>query len=125
MIFDASFISHMTNDMVRNYNALEDEILNHLEGLLLIVRKLNPIVFYLSSKDVGHRLVMARQSRRQSPPSDEQIAFWKERKQKDINALSKLSVESYIKNISDNNWDSVIDEIVLDIKNKRNLHQDG
>lgn len=62
-IFDASLISHMTNDMVRNYNASEDEILNHLKELLQSVRQLNPIVFYLSSNDVDNRLVMARQSR--------------------------------------------------------------
>lgn len=124
-IFDASFLSHMTNDLVRNYNASEGEILNHLKELLQTARQLNPIVFYLSSKDVGNRLVIAGQSRGQSPPSDEQIAFWNERKQKDINVLSKLSVESHIKNISENNWDSVIDEIVVDIENKYSLHQEG
>lgn len=36
---------------------------------------------------------MVRQSRGQSSPSDDQIAFWNERKQMDLNVLTKLSVE--------------------------------
>ena len=80
MILDASLVSHMTNDLVRNYNASENEIVKHLEILLQIISRLNPIIFYLSSADVCERLIKARKSRGQTPPTNEQIRFWERRK---------------------------------------------
>ncbi len=115
VIFDASLVSHMTNDLVRNYNATEIEIARHLEILLNIIKPLNPIVFYLSSQDVAKRLAKARESRGQTPPTDEQINFWEKRKQLDSSVLSRLLVETHIKDISNDNWDSIIDEIVSHI----------
>lgn len=112
VIFDASLVSHMTNDLVRNYNAAENEMVRHLEVLLETVKQLNPIVFYLSSQDVAKRLIKARQCREQTPPTGEQIKFWEKRKQMDSSVLSRLLIESHIKDISQDNWNSVIDEIV-------------
>lgn len=112
VIFDASLVSHMTNDLAHNYSATENEMVRHLEILLETVKPFNPIVFYLSSQDVAKRLIKARQSRGQPPPTGEQIRFWEERKQMDYTVLSRLLVESHIKDISKGNWDSVIDEIV-------------
>lgn len=115
VIFDASLVSHMTNDLVRNYNATENEIVEHLEVLLGVVKPLNPIVFYLSSQNVAKRLLKARQSRGQTPPTSEQIKFWEKRKQMDFSVLPRLSVELHINDISKGNWDSVIDEIVTHV----------
>jgi len=92
VIFDASLVSHMTSDMIRNYNASIDETIKHLEVLLETIKQFNPIVFYLSSQNVGERLKDAIKSRGQTPPSDEQIGFWERRKQLDIPILSRLSV---------------------------------
>ena len=117
IIFDASLVSHMTNDLIRNYNASEDEMVKHLEILLQIISHLNPIVFYLSSENICERLIKARQNRGQTPPSIEQIRFWGRRKQIDLPILSRLSVESHIMDISNDNWSSVISEIVSRITN--------
>lgn len=117
MIFDASLVSHMTNDLIRNYNASENEMVKHLEILLQTISHLNPIVFYLSSENIGERLIKARHSRGQTPPNNEQIRFWERRKQIDLPILSRLSVESHIMDISNGNWSSVISEIVSRITN--------
>jgi Cdc6-like AAA superfamily ATPase len=117
VIFDASLVSHMTNDLIRDYNASTDEIVIHLEELLKTIDHLNPLVFYLSSQNVSERLTKAKQSRNQTPPTTEQIKFWEKRKETDVPVLSKLSVKSYIMDISNENWDSVISEIVALITN--------
>ena len=116
-IFDASLVSHMTSDMLRNYNASEDEMAKHLEVLLQTVQSLNPIVFYLSSKNVCERLIKARQSRGQTSPTDEHIRFLEKREQIDLPVLARLAVESHIMDITNGNWDSVIDEIVSRVTN--------
>lgn len=111
-IFDASLVSHMTNDLVRNYNSSEIEIVQHLEILLQAIYPLNPIIFYLSSENVCERLIEARQSRGQTPPTNEQINFWEKRKQIDLPVLSKLSVETHIMDISNDNWNVAVSEIL-------------
>jgi Cdc6-like AAA superfamily ATPase len=115
MIFDASLVSHMTNDLIRNYNASENEMVKHLETLLQTISHLNPIVYYLSSENVSERLIKARQNRGQTPPTKEQIKFWERRKQIDLPILSRLSVEAHIMDISNENWSSVTSQIVARI----------
>ncbi len=112
MIFDASLVSHMTSDLLRNYNASESEMLIHLQSLLKIIYPLNPIVFYLSSDNVRERLINARISRNQSVLTDEKIAFWEKRKQMDLSILPKLDVETHMMDISNDSWNTAINEIV-------------
>lgn len=111
-IFDASLVSHMTSDMIRNYNANIDEMVEHITTLLQAIYSLNPIVFYLSSHDVRERLIKARKNRGQTPLDDKQIEFWGKRKQIDMAVIPKLSVESHIIDIANDNWNSVISEII-------------
>jgi len=117
-IFDASLVSHMTSDMTRNYNASENEMVKHLVSLLQVVNSLNPIVFYLASDNVKNRLLAARKSRRQIPPTDEQLSFWEKRKQMDMRVLKRLPVESYILDISNGDWDSALDSILKRVTSK-------
>ena len=114
-VFDASLVSHMTSDMMRNYNASTAEMVNHLETLLQAINFLNPIVFYLSSENVRERLTKARQSRGQTPLKDRGVEFWEKRKQLDLTVLPKISVESHILDISAGNWDETIDKIAAKI----------
>lgn len=123
-IFDASLVSHMTSDMVRNYNASVTEMVAHLEALLQVISSLNPIIFYLSSNNVRDRLIKARQSRRQTPLTDEQIKFWEKRKEIDLPVLSKLSIQSQMMDISNDNWDAVISEIVSQVTDIDNTKKD-
>lgn len=46
VILDGSFLHHQINDLIRNHNAVEDEIVRQLTELLRSIRSLNPIVFY-------------------------------------------------------------------------------
>jgi len=111
-IFDASLVSHMTNDLIRNYNASENELIEHLEILLRTINHLSPIVFYLSSENVRERLTKARHSRGQTPLDEEKIKFWEKRKQTDLSVLPKLSVKSKVIDITNDNWDSVVSDII-------------
>ena len=114
-VFDASLVSHMTNDLLRNYNASENELIEHLDILLRIINHLNPAVFYLSSENVRERLEKARHTRGQPPLDEEKVKFWEKRKQMDLSVLPKLSVKSKIIDIINDNWDSVVSDIISQI----------
>ncbi|MDD4494281.1 MAG: methyltransferase domain-containing protein [Eubacteriales bacterium] len=115
IILDGSFLHHQINDLIRNYNVSEGDIINHLSELLQTVQSLNPIVFYFASQDVGERLSKAWDNRKKSAPTDEDIAYWKNRKEMDLRILLKLPVEAYILDISNEDWDSALDMIYLRI----------
>jgi thymidylate kinase len=110
IICDGSFLHHQINDLIRNYNASEDDIFKHLTELLRIVQPLNPIIFYLSSQNVGERLKKARDSRGQNEPTKDAINFWEKRKDIDLRILNRLPVESHIIDISDDMRDSAFDK---------------
>jgi len=110
-ILDGTLFHHQINDLIREYNANDDVITNHLTNILYIVQQLNPVVFYLSSGDVGQCLRQARKSRNQSLPTEENIAFWENRKRIDLYVLDKLSVESHILNIDDD-WNAIIETMM-------------
>ncbi|MEA4823868.1 MAG: hypothetical protein VB111_07140 [Clostridiaceae bacterium] len=112
VILDGSFLHHQINDLIRNYNATEDDIVRHLAELLRSVRSLNPVVFYLSSQEVGDRLRKAQDSRGKSEPTKKEITFWEKRKDMDLRVLNELSVESHIVDVTCNNWDTVLDTII-------------
>lgn len=114
-IFDASLVTHMTNDLIRNYGASDDELVGHLEELLRAIRGLNPVIFYLSSDDVRRRLIRARKSRGQTHPDGAKIAYWEGRKRKDLSILPRLSAKSRIIRIENDDWDSVLPAILSEI----------
>lgn len=63
VIFDGSFLFHRANEMIAA----------HLKALLSAMIPYNPLLFYLSSKDVGARLIQARESRGQATATEAQI----------------------------------------------------
>ena len=110
-IFDASLVSHMTNDIMRNYNASDDELISHLQTLINLIKRFNPVIFYLSSDNVRERLINARISRGQTPLDEDRINFWEKRKEKDLAILPNLSIESRIIDISNDSWERGISRI--------------
>ena len=111
LILDGTLFHHQINDMLREYNAPDDVIINHLSALLHVIQQFNPVVFYLSTDDVGQRLHQARASRNQSVPTEEGIAFWENRKRVDLHALAALPVKSHIFAV-DNGWDMPLETMV-------------
>jgi predicted ATPase len=110
-IFDGSLLHHQINDLLTVYQADEDEITVHIRSLLQAIETYQPIVFYLFSNNVGRRLAEARQSRGQTPPTDEQVGYWENRVHMDLSVLDKLPVESYRVDISDNGWGHALNKI--------------
>ena len=111
-IFDASLVSHMTNDLMRNYHARPVELAKHLNKLLNAVCELQPIVFYLYSDDVEKRVTEARIARKQQPLGERSIQFWKERATVDQAVLPMLQVETHWLDISKGQWDTRLFEIL-------------
>ncbi|MCL2408788.1 MAG: hypothetical protein FWC96_04140 [Oscillospiraceae bacterium] len=118
LLFDGSLFHHPINDLMGNYNASLDQIIHHVNTLAKSVKLLNPRVVYLSANDVAARLEKARVSRKQTPPSETQIQFWKDRKQTDMEIMRQLSIPYSVYDISNENWDSEIDTMVTRILNK-------
>ncbi|MEN6315321.1 MAG: hypothetical protein ABFD25_13880 [Clostridiaceae bacterium] len=111
VIFDGSFLFHRANDLIQNYNATNVMIAAHLKALLSAMIPYNPLLFYLSSKDVGARLIQARESRGQATTSEAQIAFEVERKIRQIQVLNLLPIQACIVDIS-NGWKNTIDDMM-------------
>ena len=111
IIFDGTLLHHQINDLIRNYNAPDDVIVIYLTNLLQIVEPMKPIVFYLSSGDVGQRLLHARESRGQSILTKEQITFWENRKRIDLFVLERLSAKSRVLNV-DYGWDLALEMMI-------------
>ena len=108
IILDGTFFHHQINDLLHFYNASDDVVTNHLSKLACVIQPFRPVIFYLSSEDVGQRLRKARESRKQSIATDEKIAFWENRKRVDLHVLDRLSIEAYILNVDDG-WDTVVE----------------
>lgn len=109
-LFDGALVSHMASDLLRNYNASLEQIKKHIKRLQDKINMFNPLVIYLSSDNVEQRLIEARNSRGQMPPSDEQILFWKKRKETDLKLLEDLEIEAYIMDVSERQWDIAQEE---------------
>jgi len=105
-ILDGTLFHHPINDLIRGYSASDEAISNKLSNFLQVIQPLNPIVFYLSSSDVGKCLAQARISRKQVMPTEEQIAFWENRKRVDLYVLDRLLIESHIINV-DGGWNTI------------------
>jgi len=118
LILDGTLFHHQINDLIREYDAPDETIANHITALLHVIQHFNPIIFYLSSNDVGQRLQQARKSRGQSVPTKDKIAFWENRKRVDLYALAALSFESYVLNI-DNDWDTAIETMIMQLDLKK------
>ena len=112
VVMDGSLMHHQINDLMCNYDASEDDMVWHLAELIQTVRSLNPIVFYLSSQNADNQLVKAWKSRGKAEPTAEMIAFWLNRKETDLRVLNRLVVESHHLDITNNEWDAVLDVIL-------------
>jgi hypothetical protein len=112
LIFDGSLFHHPINDMIRNYRVSNDQATHHVNTLIKTIRNLNPLICYLSSENVSEQLQKARISRNQTPPTAEQIGFWEERKNMDMAVMRQLSIPCDVYDISQEDWDSVIDTVI-------------
>ncbi|ACV61561.1 hypothetical protein Dtox_0642 [Desulfofarcimen acetoxidans DSM 771] len=112
MIFDGSFLYHRANDLIQNYNATNGMIASHLTSLLAVMSPYGPLLYYLSSEDVGERLAKARESRGQTLATAERIAFEEERKNRQMQILGILPIQAHIIDVSDENWSASLNRIL-------------
>lgn len=108
-IFDGSLMHHQINDMIRNYNVSENEIIKHLTALLGILQPSNTVVFYLSSHNVEERMMGVGKIRGKPHTADEQIRFWENRKRLDLLACDSVLAETHILDVTDGNWNDILD----------------
>ncbi len=115
LLFDGSLFHHPINDLTRNYNVSSHQAAEHVNTLLDVVSSLHPYVIYLSTDNIDERLQKARISRGEPPCSEEKIKFWEARKQADLAVIKQLSTPYKLYDISQENWDAVLTEILNDI----------
>ena len=108
-IFDASLVSHMTNDLMRGYHASAEVLVEHLSALLEIIREKHPIIFYLYTDDVSKRIRAARISRDQPPLTVEKLQFWEDRMRADLRVLPKLPANIHYIDVSSGDWTQALE----------------
>ena len=111
VIVDGSFLYHRANDLIQNYNATDEMIAAHLKTLLSAMLPYTPLLFYLSSNDVGAQLIRARESRGQATATKAQIAFETVRKNRQTQVLKLLPIHAHIIDISDG-WENAINDML-------------
>ena len=70
------------------------------------------LFFEIKTENIGQQLTNAQVARNQNVPTERQIEFWENRCKYDRIVLSSIKDNYLIYDISDNNWDSVIEQIV-------------
>jgi len=115
LIFDGSLIHHPVNDLMRNYNATCEQVISHVNTLAKSVNSLKPRVVYLWADNIAERLHKAHICRKQTLPTPDKIQFWEERKQIDLAVLQQLLIPYDFYDISQEDWDSKIDEMLTRI----------
>lgn len=117
-IFDASLVSHMTNDLMRGYHASPEVLAEHLSTLLEIIAEKHPVIFYLYTNDVSKRVRSARVSRNQPPLTAEKLQFWEERMRMDLRVLPKLQTSIYYVDVSQGNWMQALETMYRSLADK-------
>lgn len=115
LLFDGSLFHHPINDLMRNYNATPNQAAEHVHTLLDAVSSLHPHIIYLSTDNIAERLYKAHISRGETPCSKEKIKFWEARKQSDLTVMNQLSTPHKFYDISQENWDALLPEILEQI----------
>jgi hypothetical protein len=110
-IFDGCLLYHRINDLVSNYDASDQQIIEHLNALLSVIFPHRSYLFYLSAQDVGQRLMEVRKARGDAPVTPERIAVETSRKRRQQAVLEQLPIEKKVFDISDG-WDSAIGEML-------------
>lgn len=115
MLFDGSLLHHPINDLMRNYGASLSQIAAHINGLAEAVKAYQPEVLYLLSSNVEERLCRAHMSRGQTAPTHGQIRFWEKRREIDLAVMEGLPTPCHQKDISEENWDAILEAFVRDM----------
>lgn len=110
-LFDGALMHHPINDMMRNNHASPEQAAHHVQSLLQCLTRGSWQVFYLVSDDLESQLSRARQDRRQAPPDQSQIAFWKLRGEYDVYALKHAVQKHQMLNISQLGYDGAFQQI--------------
>ena len=108
-IFDASLVSHMTNDLIRGYQATSEELFGHLSALLELIQDKKPIIFYLYTDNVAKRVTEARCSRKQPPLTAEKLRFWEDRMRMDMLVVPKLQANVQYVDVSQGDWSKALE----------------
>jgi thymidylate kinase len=118
IIIDAAVFQHQVHDLQRLYNMNDDGIINHISVLIEQLANFQPTLIYLTQSDLAKnlkRIAVERNSLKYG--TDERINYYKNRKQVDFEAMSRLNLRSYVIDNSDCDYDKVFKmiKIIIDI----------
>lgn len=114
IIFDGSLLHHPINDMIRNYGATKEQVLNHIQKLIATLSTTKYKIYYLQTADISVQLQTAYHNRGQKQPDDSAIAFWERRYTYDSFVLANIDSDYCIYDVR-NKWNDVEKKIVREI----------
>ena len=110
-LFDGSLLHHPLNDLLRNYRAAPDAMAAHVRHLLGALGGALWQVFYLRTNFLPGQLARAHRDRGQEPPTDGELAFWRERAARDRYVLRE-AVGTWREWDIDGGWDEAREGIL-------------
>jgi len=111
-LFDGSLLHHPINDMMRNYHVTAAEAGEHVAVLLDTLQGVDWSVQYLYTDDIAAQLTLAHRNRGQRPPTEEDIAFWVQRRKNDQAVLEHTVKQYRVYCVSAIGWDHAREQIL-------------
>lgn len=111
-LFDGSLLHHPINDMMRNYHVTAAEAGEHVAVLLDTLQGVDWSVQYLYTDDIAAQLTLAHRNRGQRPPTEEDIAFWLQRRKNDQAVLEHTVKQYRVYCVSAIGWDHAREQIL-------------
>ena len=117
VIFDAILLQNKINDMLFNYSATEDDVVEYFKPVLQIIQPYNPVVFYMESQDLRERMrkIWIDRSGGKYEPDEEVYGFWEKRKHLDLHALDKLPIDTFKIDITNGYGDWMLDFVLKNL----------
>lgn len=111
VIFDGALLHHPINDMLRNYNATQEQAQHHIDTLLCALSATKRRIFYLETSNIEQQLKRAHIDRGQEAPTNEQLLFWQTRYIYDMTILRSIQESIQIYDVSSNGWNAASERI--------------
>lgn len=138
IIFECAYLQNHLNELLGFHHKNKGFIINYMIDLINIVKKLNPLLIYLSQPNVGETISRVAKERISPDKSkyedwidlvikyveksmygklhdlkgfDGSVQFFEERKKLELAVIEQLPIDKAVIENSDYNWDKVFDQI--------------
>lgn len=112
-VLEAVFFQHQIHDLLRNYQAADRQIKEHIHGIADQIAVLNPVLIYLTQPNVREQQTWISSIRSKPQLATEQnIMFMENRSRIELELLSTLSFPTYTIENENLDWEDVFNKMV-------------